>query len=217
MSSVLRWAIYLSMKTFVIGIAGGSGSGKTTFAKRVLEKLPTGSDKDIQILSQDNYYRDQSDKFDHDGGAVNFDHPDALELDLLGEQIAKLKIDQQINVPVYDFATHKRLTETLDLAPSKILLIDGTLIYCNQKIKDALDLMIFIDVDESIRFERRLKRDTIERGRTPAGVKDQFFRQVKPMHDEFVEPTKTKAQIVVNDENFDEMVDQVAKECQKHL
>lgn len=205
------------MKTFVIGIAGGSGSGKTTFAKRVLEKLPTGSDKDIQILSQDNYYRDQSDKFDHDGGAVNFDHPDALELDLLGEQIAKLKIDQQINVPVYDFATHKRLTETLDLAPSKILLIDGTLIYCNQKIKDALDLMIFIDVDESIRFERRLKRDTIERGRTPAGVKDQFFRQVKPMHDEFVEPTKTKAQIVVNDENFDEMVDQVAKECQKHL
>lgn len=217
MSSVLRWAIYLSMKTFVIGIAGGSGSGKTTFAKRVLEKLPTGSDKDIQILGQDNYYRDQSDKFDHDGGSVNFDHPDALELDLLGEQIAELKLDHQVNVPVYDFATHKRQTETLHLAPSKILLIDGTLIYCNQKIKDALDLMIFIDVDENTRFERRLKRDTAERGRTPEGVKDQFFRQVKPMHDEFVEPTKITAQIVVNDENFDEMVDQVAKECQKHL
>ena len=202
------------MKTFVIGIAGGSGSGKTTFAKKVIEKLPA---KTIRILGQDSYYRDQSAKFDHDGGSVNFDHPDALELDLLGDQIVQVKKGHEIQVPIYDFTTHSRQKETVRVDPAEIILVDGTLIYCNTNIIDAIDLMLFIDVDEKTRFERRLKRDTVERGRTSEGVKEQFFRQVKPMHDEFVEPSKEIAHLIVKDENFDQAIEQVVQECQKHI
>lgn len=196
------------MKIIAIGIAGGSGSGKTTFAKKLLEQLPEGV---AQILGQDNYYRDQSHKFDKDGGAVNFDHPDALELDLLAIQIESLKSGQNIEVPNYCFATHKRLDERTIYEPSRILLVDGTLIFSNQNICTILDELVFIHVDEETRYQRRLKRDTIERGRTPEGVQEQFINQVKPMHDQFVEPSMARANRVVSTQNFDHQVLEMAK------
>lgn len=195
------------MKCYAIGIAGGSGSGKTTFASRLLEQLPAGA---AQILGQDNYYRDQSHKFDRDGGAVNFDHPDALELDLLASQIDQLKTGQHVQVPKYCFVSHTRLTETILITPPKILLVDGTLIFSNDNICNALDEMVFIEVEERIRFERRLKRDTEERGRTPEGVQEQFIKQVKPMHDQFVEPSKHRAGHIVQVHEFDRKVVEVA-------
>lgn len=196
------------MKIIAIGIAGGSGSGKTTFAKKLLEQLPGGV---AQILGQDNYYRDQSHKFDKDGGAVNFDHPDALELDLLAAQLQQLKTGKSIEVPQYCFATHKRLDESVLLEPSRILLVDGTLIFSNLNICSVLDELVFLHVDEETRYERRLKRDTQERGRTPEGVQEQFIKQVKPMHDQFVEPSMERANRVVQVHDFDHRVLELAK------
>jgi len=184
----------------IIAIAGGSGSGKTTFAKRLLEKL--GSSTAV-ILGQDNYYRDQSHKFDKDGGAVNFDHPDSLEFSLMAKHLSELKKGLTVEIPLYDFATHKRKSESIKLAPHPIILVDGILILSQAILLPQFDYKVFIDCDETTRFTRRLSRDVIERGRTPEGVRNQFYKQVKPMHDEFVEQSKNIADLVINKENFD--------------
>lgn len=178
---------------WVIAIAGGSGSGKTTLAKEILKSL--GEDKCV-IIGQDNYYFDQSAKFDRDGGAVNFDHPDALEFTLLAEQLKQLKQGLAVNIPVYDFATHKRFTKTVHIEPHPIVIVDGTLILSQNILLPLFDESIFIEVDEKTRFQRRLKRDVEERGRTPEGVREQFYKQVKLMHDEFVEPSKANATLL---------------------
>jgi uridine kinase len=187
-------------KIKIIAIAGGSGSGKTTFAKRLLEKL--GKDRAV-ILGQDNYYLDQSHKFDKDGGAVNFDHPDSLEFSLMATHLQQLRQNQTVEIPLYDFATHSRKIETIRLAPHPIILVDGILILSQKILLPEFDYKIFIDCDEETRFNRRLNRDVKERGRTPEGVKEQFYAQVKPMHDEFVEPSKNEADLIVSKVNFD--------------
>ncbi len=191
-------------KVIVIGVAGGSGSGKTTFARRLQNDI--GLDL-CDILAQDSYYIDQSDKFDHDGGSVNFDHPDALEFSLMAKHISKLKSGQSINIPTYDFATHTRVQVENVLTPKKIVLVDGILLYSQDQIVSELDHRIFIDCPESLRFERRLNRDVKERGRTPEGVKAQFQAQVKPMHDQYVEPSKKHACDMVSVEDFDRKCD----------
>lgn len=184
----------------LIGISGGSGSGKTTFAKRLKEAL----NETCQIITQDSYYIDQSDKFDHDGGSVNFDHPSALDFDLLAKQLKQLKSGNSVEIPQYNFSTHKREEITIPLQPTKIILVDGILLFSQPQIFEILDHKIFVDCPEELRFTRRLERDVKERGRTPEGVKAQFMAQVKPMHDEFVEPTKHQACSIVNVENFDQ-------------
>lgn len=188
------------MSITIVGVAGGSGSGKTTFVTKLIGKL----DEQCILLSQDNYYHDQSDKFDHDGGSVNFDHPNSLDFALLREHLKELKQGNPIKSPRYDFATHTR-SEFFDTHhPERLIIIDGILIFSAPEIVEMLDHKIYIDCHEDLRFKRRLKRDVEERGRTPEGVHNQFYKQVKPMHDQFVEPSQVHACDIVNLENFDD-------------
>ncbi len=176
----------------VVGIAGGSGSGKTTLALELLKLLGSSA----KVLYQDSYYIDQSHRFDGDGGSVNFDHPDSLEFSLLATHLRSLKQRRAVEVPQYDFATHSRLARTECFEPCDVVIVDGTLLLSQPQICRALDLKVFVDTDEDLRFSRRLDRDVRERGRTPDGVRKQFSLQVKPMHDEFVEPSKIHADLL---------------------
>lgn len=182
------------MKTscFILGVAGGSGSGKTFFAQALAKKLGSKA----FVLYQDNYYIDQSAKFDFDGGSVNFDHPDSLDFDLLSIHLEQLKNGNDIEIPRYDFASHKRLEDTITQPWKEVVIVDGILILTQPKLLEIFDETIFVQTPEDIRFERRLNRDVIERGRTPEGVKAQFESQVKPMHDLFVEPSQSHAGMV---------------------
>lgn len=181
---------------YIIGVAGGSGSGKTFFARELQKAL---GDEKCTILYQDNYYIDQSHRFDGDGGSVNFDHPESLDFKLLAEGLNALKNNKSIRVPLYDFATHTRKKETIECAPKKIILVDGILILDSALVRAELDEALFFDTPEELRYKRRLDRDVHERGRTAEGVKKQFDLQVRPMHDQFVEPSKVFAQTIVKD------------------
>ena len=186
----------LNYKPYIIGVSGGSGSGKTYFARELQKTL---GDERCTILYQDNYYIDQSHRFDGDGGSVNFDHPSSLDFDLLAKGLSQLKMGQPIRVPLYDFATHTRKTESIECLPTKIILVDGILILDSSVVREQLDEAVYFDTPEELRFQRRLERDVHERGRTPEGVKKQFELQVKPMHDQFVEPSKIHAKTIVKD------------------
>jgi uridine kinase len=179
----------------VIGIAGGSGSGKTTFAKKLL--LVIGEERAV-VLQQDSYYKDQKDAFIKDPLAVNFDHPDVIDFELLTEDLKKLKAGMSIDVPQYDFVTHSRKQETTHLVPKAVVIVEGILIFHYLKLFKEFDLSFFMDAPEALRLKRRTERDARERGRTPASTREQFMRQVKPMHDLYVEPSKSLANYVVN-------------------
>lgn len=176
------------MKPFVLCITGGSGSGKTTLAKRLRSLL--GPDH-CAVLSQDSYYHDQSARFKEDGGMeVNFDHPSALDFDLMCVHLTKLRQGLAVDIPQYDFVTHQRLKESVTFPPLPMIIVDGILVLTHEGVRTQLDSIVFLDVPEDIRFERRFRRDVVERGRKPEGVKKQFYNQVKPMHDQFIEPMK---------------------------
>ena len=179
---------------FIVGIAGGSCSGKTTFLKKLSQYF--GPEKST-IIWQDNYYIDQSSKFDKDGGAVNFDHPSAIDFEYLADQLSLLKSGEKIACPTYDFATHTRTKKTISIEPRPIILVDGILIFHLERLRNLFDYRIYISAPEDIRYERRLHRDTSERGRTSKGVYDQFYGQVAPMHNEFVHPTKNFSHRVI--------------------
>jgi uridine kinase len=191
-------------KVLIIGVSGGSCSGKTTLTRRLQEAL--GPDH-CCVLFQDSYYIDQSSRFREDGGEVNFDHPDALEFSLMGAHLAALAQEQSVEVPFYDFVTHSRKRETLSLSPKSVVLVDGTLILSQPPVRERLHRSVFLEVAEDLRFERRKRRDTAERGRSLEGVVKQFLNHVKPMHDTFVEPSKSHASCVLRHE--DEIVDYV--------
>ena len=177
-------------KYHIIGVSGGSGSGKTFFANALAQEL---GEHRCAVLQQDSYYIDQSHKFDFDGGSVNFDHPNAIDFDLLAEHLHSLKRGLVIHIPIYDFATHSRQEKTLRQQQKEIIIVDGILILSQEKVREHFDISIFVETPERVRFERRLTRDVVERGRTEAGVRAQFEAQVKPMHDLFVEPSKAHA------------------------
>ena len=186
----------------IIGISGGSGSGKTTFArglKQAFESLP-GRSGHCGVIAQDSYYIDQSHIFRGDGENVNFDHPDSLDFPLLARQIVELRAGSTIDVPIYDFPTHKRRAERTRFEPRPLIIIDGTLILSQPPIRELLDWSIFIEASETVRYDRRFKRDLVERGRQPEGIRKQFERQVKPMHDLFVEPSKIHATEILSGE-----------------
>lgn len=190
---------------YILGVSGGSGSGKTTFAKRLQARL--GLEK-CSIVAQDNYYHDQSERFDGDGGSVNFDHPNAIDFDLLAAHLEVLKRGLQVEVPIYDFSTHKRLAETRLQKPTPVIVVDGILLLSQEKVRKHFNASVFVDVPEKLRFERRLYRDVKERGRTPEGVEKQFKSQVKPMHDLYVGPSKEYATSLIRSlEEFDAVLE----------
>lgn len=175
---------------FILGVSGGSGSGKTYFARKLCEILPENS---CSLIYQDNFYIDQSHRFDYDGGSVNFDHPDSIDFSLLAEKLNILSSGQDCEIPLYDFATHSRLKETETVKCHKIILVDGILILHDEKVRQSLDKTVFFDTPKELRYSRRLKRDVEERGRTPEGVRAQFEAQVEPMHQKFVAPSREYA------------------------
>lgn len=179
---------------FILGVAGGSGSGKTHFAKALRKEL---GEPQCELVYQDNFYIDQSSRFDHDGGSVNFDHPDSIDFTFLAHCLNELKMGSPTKIPTYDFVTHSRKSETILIYPKPVVIVDGILIFHSEKVRALFDDMVFFDTPEALRFSRRLERDVKERGRTAEGVRQQFMKQVKPMHDEFVEPSKIFANTLV--------------------
>lgn len=201
---------------YLIGIAGGSGSGKTFLAQRLAKKLGASA----QIILQDSYYHDHSQQFDHDGGSVNFDHPSAIDFKLLTKQLGQLKNGQNINMPQYDFKTHARVHSTLTTAPTEVIIVDGILIFTHPELRALFDKMVFVDTPEEIRFQRRLTRDVAERGRTPEGVRNQFYKQVVPMHNKFVGPSKQHADHLscgMDLKKLDLLISQLVFQMQSHL
>ncbi|WP_322806988.1 uridine kinase [Thermanaerothrix sp.] len=178
----------------VIGIAGGSGSGKTTVANVILERV--GRDR-IAYLPHDAYYRDLADLPPNQRAEVNFDHPDSLETSLLIEHIQRLKQWQPIDLPVYDFTTHTRTSRTIRVEPKRVIIVEGILIFAEPALRELFDVKIFVDTDPDIRFIRRLQRDITERGRTTESVIKQYLTTVRPMHLDFVEPSKRYADVII--------------------
>lgn len=180
--------------SLVFGIAGGTGSGKTTIADYILKTV--GHEK-IAFLPHDAYYRDQTGLTQEERAQINFDHPSSLETELLIEHIIKLRNQETIQLPTYDFKTHSRNQETITIHPQPIVVIEGILIFVEPELRDLFDLKIYVDTDADIRFIRRLKRDIEERGRTTESVINQYLETVRPMHLEFVEPSKRYASVII--------------------
>ncbi len=180
--------------SLIIGIAGGTGSGKTTIADYILESV--GPEK-IAFLPHDAYYRELHNLSVAERAKINFDHPSSLETELLIEHINQLKDGHPINLPHYDFKTHTRTSETTLIEPQQILVIEGILIFAEPELRKLFDLLIYVDTDADIRFIRRLRRDIEERGRTTESVIKQYLETVRPMHLEFVEPSKRYAHVII--------------------
>lgn len=178
----------------VIGIAGGSGSGKTTVAQVILNRV--GADR-IAYLQQDSYYKDLSKLPPAQRDEINFDHPNSLETELLIEHIASLRDLKPVQVPIYDFATDSRTTETISVMPQNVILVEGILIFVDPDLRKMFDVKIFVDTDSDVRFIRRLHRDITERGRSTESVIKQYQSTVRPMHLEFVEPSKRYADVII--------------------
>ena len=181
-------------RPLIIGVAGGSGSGKTTVVRRIMEAL---GDTDVTVLEHDRYYRDHPELRLEERAALNYDHPNALDTDLLVEHVRRLREGQAVELPVYDFALHARKAETTPMRPGSAIIIEGILIFTDKALRSLMDVKVFVDTDADTRFIRRLERDIAERGRTAPSVIDQYLSTVKPMHLEFVEPSKRYADLIV--------------------
>ena len=177
----------------VIGIAGGSGSGKTT----LMRNLTKGFGDNITVLSHDNYYRAHDDMPFEQRSKLNYDHPDAFETDMMIEHLKLLKQGQPLECPVYDYAIHNRTAETITVEPRNVIIVEGILIFENKALCDLMDVKIFVDTDADVRLIRRIKRDVAKRGRSLQSVLTQYLDTVKPMHEQFVEPSKKNADVIV--------------------
>lgn len=179
-------------RPLLVGIAGGSGSGKTTVADAVAEALP-----EVALLQHDAYYRDRRDLDFEERTRLNYDHPDSLETELLIEHLDLLTQGIPIERPVYDFSVHLRSDEVVRIEPASIIVVEGILVLADKDLRDRLDLKIYVDTDPDLRLARRLERDITERGRTVDSVLKQYFETVRPMHLEFVEPSKRYADLII--------------------
>lgn len=177
----------------IIGIAGGTGSGKTTLTNRLKERFGD----DVSVVYHDNYYKCHDDITYEERCLLNFDHPDAFDTDLMIEHIRMLRAGQSVECPVYDFTVHNRSDKTVTIRPTKVIIIEGILIFENKFLCDLMDIKIFVDTDADVRILRRILRDVKERGRSLDSVVSQYLTTVKPMHEQFVEPSKRAADIIV--------------------
>jgi uridine kinase len=203
------------MGAIVIGVAGGSGSGKTTVSHAILDRVGR---EHIVYLQHDSYYRDRSDLTFEERTRQNYDHPDSLENELLVQHIHALRDGQPVLIPVYDFATHLRSAETRLMEPRPVVLLEGILIFADRSRSDLMDIKIFVDTDSDLRFIRRLMRDISERGRTMESVCQQYMDTVRPMHLEFVEPSKRYADVIIPEGGFNTIaIDMVAARVESML
>jgi len=199
----------------VIGIAGGSGSGKTTVAQEILNRV--GPER-IAFLQHDSYYKDLTGLPPAQRAEINFDHPNSLDTSLLIEHIVSLRDGKPVQVPIYNFSIHSRTDQTFTVAPHRVILIEGILIFVEAALRDLFDIKIFVDTDADIRFIRRLQRDISERGRTTESVIKQYQLTVRPMHLEFVEPSKRYADVIIPEGGFNTAaLDMVAARIQTLL
>ena len=180
--------------SLIIGICGGTGSGKTTVANRILESV---SASEVVFIQQDSYYRNLTDLPLDYRHIANFDHPDALDNDLLVNHVRRLKAGEAVELPVYDFKTHTRMNEHRHVDPKPIVIVEGILIYADPRLLEQMDIKVFVDTPDDIRFIRRLRRDLAERGRTIESVIEQYIATVRPMHMQFVEPSKRHADVII--------------------
>jgi uridine kinase len=178
----------------IIGISGGTGSGKTTVANRILEAVKAS---EVVFIQQDSYYRNLVDLPPAFQEVANFDHPDAIDNDLLVHHVRKLKAGEPIELPIYDFKTNTRLIETRRVEPKPIVIVEGILIFADPRLLEQMDIKVFVDTPDDIRFIRRLRRDLAERGRTLESVIEQYVGTVRPMHIQFVEPSKRYADVII--------------------
>jgi len=178
----------------IIGIGGGTGSGKTTLSKRIIETV--GRDN-VLVIEQDSYYKDLTDMPLDERRQANFDHPESVDLALLATHLRKLKSGNGVDIPVYDFRTHTRSSEINHAKPKPVIILEGILIYADGAVADQIDVKIFVDTPDDIRFIRRLQRDISERGRTTESVIAQYFATVRPMHSQFVEPSRRRADLIL--------------------
>jgi len=178
----------------VIGVAGGTGSGKSTVAAKIVEGLPSGS---VVILDHDSYYRDRSELTPAMAEQLNYDHPDSLETDLLIQQLRRLKQGQAIDMPQYDFKTHSRLKMRRRVESAPVIVVEGILLFVEADLRALLDIKLFVDTDADIRILRRIRRDLEQRGRTFQSIREQYYKTVRPMHLQFVEPSKRWADLII--------------------
>ena len=201
-------------KILVIGIAGGTGSGKTTLMKNLIARFGDV----VTVLSHDNYYRRHDELTYEERSALNYDEPAAMETELMVRHLDALRHWQEIDCPVYDFSVHNRSDETIRVVPRKVIIVEGILIFADEALRDLMDIKIFVDTDADVRLCRRIKRDVNKRGRTLESVLTQYQTTVKPMHEKYVEPSKKYADLVVPEggKNF-VALDMIMDRIQRHL
>jgi len=190
------------MQPIVIGVAGGTGSGKTTVASRILDRVGT---EHITYIAQDAYYRDLSHLPERLRAQVNFDHPDSLETELLVEHLKQLRDGHPVEMPIYDFTSHTRTDRTQLVEVAPVVIVEGILVFVEPELRELFDVKIYIDTDADVRFIRRLRRDIEERGRSVESVCEQYLSTVRPMHLEFVEPSKRYADVIIPEGGFNEV------------
>jgi uridine kinase len=183
----------------IIGIAGGTGSGKTTVVHQIMNELPL---TEVGIISQDHYYRETTNLSYEDRAKINFDHPRAIDFELLVQHLKELKTGNAIPQPVYSFVTHNRVEDTILTHPRKVMIVEGILILADQKLRDLFDIKIYVHADSDERLIRRLKRDIAERGRDMEEVLNRYQTTLKPMHEQFIEPTKAFADIIIPNDKY---------------
>lgn len=194
------------MEVTVIGVAGGTGSGKSTLVKRLQEAF---CNDDVATLCHDYYYKAHPELSYEQRTKLNYDHPQAFDTDMLVEHIKALKSNQTINRPVYSFVEHNRTDQTVEVKPSKVIIIDGILIFENKELRELMDIKVFVDTDADLRLARRILRDVRERGRSMESVISQYTNTVKPMHEEFVEPSKKYADVIIPEGGFNSVAVQM--------
>jgi uridine kinase len=182
------------MAPLIVGIAGGTGSGKTTVAKTITSALPASS---VATVEFDAYYRDLPDLSFEERARINFDHPDSLEIELLVQHLANLRAGLGVEVPIYDFKNHRRRPESRRVEPARVVIVEGILVFVDARVRDHLDMKVFVDTDPDIRVFRRIRRDMEQRGRSFESIREQYYRTVRPMHLQFVEPSKRWADLII--------------------
>lgn len=187
-------------KHLVIGIAGGSGSGKTTLTNQIAAQFK----EQVTIITHDSYYKAHNDMDYEERSRLNYDHPNALETDLMIEHLKALKNGESIECPIYDYTIHNRSNNTITIVPNKVIIVEGILIFENKELCDLMDIRIYVDTDADLRILRRIKRDVMERARSLESVMNQYIETVKPMHEQFVEPSKKNANIIVPEGGYNQ-------------